>query len=75
VKIKAIKNYKKNNTSGFKGVTWDKSRSKWKAHIHIERKIKNLGRFDSPEEAAIAYNEAALKYFGEFAFLNTIPHK
>lgn len=68
------KKIQKNNTSGYKGVCWDKNRQKWKTHIHVDGKIINLGRFDTKEKAAIAYNEAALKYFGEFAYLNFIPH-
>jgi hypothetical protein len=69
------KNIQKNNTSGYKGVCWDKIRNKWKSAIHVNGKIINLGRFFTKEEAAIAYNEAAVKYFGEFAYLNVIPHK
>ena len=69
------KKIQRNNTSGYKGVCWDKARNKWKSGIHVNGKIINLGRFDTKEEAARVYNEAALKYFGEFAYLNVIPHK
>lgn len=58
--------------SEFKGVTWDQSRNKWKAHIMVNKKTINIGRFDSEIEAAIAYNSAAVKHFGEFAHLNKV---
>ena len=45
---------------------------KWHARIRNNGKYINLGRFDTEEDAAKAYNEAALKYFGEFACLNQI---
>lgn len=63
---------RKRNTSGYKGVTWDKQRSKWKAQITINYKHKSLGFFNSKEDAALCYNEGAIKYFGEFALLNII---
>ena len=62
----------KNNTSGFKGVTWRKSRKKWVAQIMYKRKGYGLGYFTDKIEAAKAYNEAAKKYFGEFAKLNEV---
>ena len=62
----------KNNTSGYKSVSWDKRREKWRAQIMINRKNKFLGYYDDPREAARAYNEAALKYHGEFAVLNEV---
>lgn len=58
----------KNSTSGFKGVHKDKDR--WRSEIKINRKMKNLGRFKNPEEAAKAYDKAAKRYHGEFAYSN-----
>lgn len=63
----------KNNTSGFKGVCWNKKSSKWHAQIRFETKKINIGFFDCKIQAAKAYNAAALKYHGEFANLNQIP--
>jgi hypothetical protein len=42
-------------TSKYKGVFWDKSRSKWRAEITINNKNNYLGRFDTEEEAYQAY--------------------
>lgn len=58
------------NTSGFKGVWWDRARGKWSAEITVKYKKYSLGRFLSATDAARAYDEAALKHFGEFARLN-----
>lgn len=62
------RNYKKqkNNTSGFKGVTWHKKMKKWVAQIQS----KFIKAFDSKEEAALAYDKRAKKLFGKFAKLN-----
>jgi hypothetical protein len=65
----------KNNTSGFKGVTWHKNGKKWRSFIKVDYKQIHLGLYDSKIEAARKYNEAALKYFGEFALLNQIEGK
>ena len=56
--------------SGFKGVSWDADRGKWRACISIKHKYKQIGRFENIITAARAYNAAAVKYFGEFAFIN-----
>lgn len=56
-------------TSKYKGVSW--SRGKWQATIKVNNKAKFLGYFTDEKEAAAAYNEAALEYFGGFARLNT----
>ena len=56
----------KNNTSGYKGVYYDKSRSKWRASITVDCKNIKLGRFNTPEEAHNAYCAASKKYHGEY---------
>jgi len=59
-----------NNTSGFKGVGWHKRDQKWYARISVNGKVKNLGYYSTPEEAAVVYDKAALGYHGEFAVTN-----
>ncbi len=63
------------NNSKYKGVWIRKSLfngNRYQAHIFHEGKNITLGTFDYEVDAAIAYNEAAKKYFGEFANLNVI---
>lgn len=55
------------NTSGFKGVSWDKSRGRWFVSICVGGKQKNLGRFDCVEDAIAARNAAAERLHGEFS--------
>lgn len=60
----------RNNSSGFKGVTWHKGDKKWQAQVLINRKMKYLGSFSSAEEAAKVYDEFVIKTFKEFAITN-----
>ena len=46
------------NTSGYRGVSYFKRDKKWKAQITIDNKEKHIGYFNTPEEAAIAYDAA-----------------
>lgn len=65
----------KKNKSGYKGVSLNAKSNKWYAFIRVERKSIFLGSYNNKEDAAIAYNRAAVQYFGEFAHLNVIPHR
>ena len=55
------------NTSGVKGVTWNKLNKKWYSQIKINRKQIHIGQFDELSDAAAAYERAAKTHFGEFA--------
>lgn len=62
-----------NNTTGYKGVvlrTW----GRYQAQIMHFRRCHYLGLFDSPEDAAMAYNKKAIELFGEFANLNEVKN-
>jgi hypothetical protein len=66
------KKWKKKTSSKYKGVTLRKDINKWRARINVNRKRINLGDFENEEDAAEAYNTAAILYFGNFARLNVI---
>ncbi len=57
----------RNNTSGYKGVFFNKRFKKWTAIIGVDGKLKHLGYFKSPKQASIAYKKAQKIYHGEFA--------
>ena len=60
------------SASRFKGVVFHRINSKWQARIAIGGKHQSLGYFHLEEDAARAYNGAAILHFGEFAHLNEV---
>jgi hypothetical protein len=65
----------KDNNSGYKGVSFHKQHKKWLSRIIVDYKIFHLGYFTNKHCAACAYNNAALKYHGEYANLNQLVMK
>ena len=57
----------KEGASKYTGVSFDKSMSKWKAVIDIDRKTHHIGCYENDEEAAADYARAVFKYKGERA--------
>lgn len=58
---------RRDNTTGYKGVTFSKQRQKYKAQIWLNGVNNHLGFFTCPKEAHEAYKKAAATLFGEFA--------
>ena len=56
----------KNNTSGHKGILWDKKREKWLVRITLEKKHFYLGRYENLEEAIQVVMSERARLHGEF---------
>jgi hypothetical protein len=64
-----------NNTSGYTGVCWDKTKEKWIAYIKVYKKAIHLGRYINKEDAVKARKEAEELYFGEYSYDNSISRE
>jgi hypothetical protein len=62
-------------SSKYKGIVYRARKKLWLARITINGKSKYIKRYKSEIDAAKAYDEAAKKYFGEFAYLNFPPEQ
>jgi hypothetical protein len=60
-------------TSKYKGVSWRKDRNMWSANICVNDHRMYLGLYILETDAARAYNAAAKKHFGNFAYQNELP--
>lgn len=65
----------KNSTSQYLGVHKRKDSNKWLSVIHKDRIQYTLGRFETENQAAEAYNKKALELYGKNAFINIIVKK
>lgn len=54
-----------NNTSGYRGVSWNKGVSKWHAYIKVRGKRIHLGFYNCPEEASAAYEQKRFEFRGD----------
>lgn len=62
----AVNSKRREATSPYRGVVWDRHRQKWAAYIRVNGKSRNLGRYETEIEAANAYRQEAVKVYGEF---------
>jgi hypothetical protein len=62
----------KNNKSGYKGIYFNKRTNRFDVYISIDKKQRRVGVYKDVKDAIKNYNEAAIKYYGEFANLNKI---
>lgn len=65
----------KNRSKGSRGICFNQLSKKWKAYIRVNGKNTHLGYFKTKTLAQNAYDESALKHYGQFAVLNRKKHK
>ena len=63
-------NLKRSNKSGYRGVCWAPREKRWRATIKAEGRQTGCGYYMNPVDAALAYDSAAIKYYGQYAVLN-----
>jgi hypothetical protein len=52
---------RKDGTSGYRGVSWDKGKTRWRAQIEVNGQKQYIGLFDTPKAAHAAYLAAKLR--------------
>lgn len=67
---------RKDNSSGYKGINWDKQHNKWVVRIQTNNKRVFIGRYKSLDDAIAARQKAEDKYHGEWSYDNSqlIPY-
>lgn len=75
--ISKIKNMKPGvaNTSGVRGVYYEKSSGKWRARLRFQGKIMSFGMYTKFEDAVTARKEAEVQYYGKFLEAQEHPQK
>lgn len=64
-----------NNKTGYKGVTYDRDSKKFRAFVTKDGCQMHLGFYETPEDAAKAYNVKAEELYGDIAVLNDVNHE
>jgi hypothetical protein len=69
---KTSRGVRADNRIGYKGVGKNPNGTKYTSYIIRDGKKKSLGSYSSPDEAALAYNRAAIELWGEYAWTNKV---
>ena len=62
------------NTSGYKGISWNKNLNKWYAYINVNKKRIHLGFYSEFNDAVAARKSAEEKYHGEYSYDNSMGY-
>lgn len=68
--LRNVRPQRRNTSSQFKGVYYDKSRNNYQAYVSLDGKRHTLGRFKNEKDAARAYDKKAMELHGKFACTN-----
>jgi len=72
-RIETTQRKPKQKVAKYRGVVLDTRTGKWHALIMVRKQEHHLGAYETPEQAAAAYNREAVKFFGAAAVLNVMP--
>lgn len=64
--MRNLNHKRSNNSSGYRGVCYDKNSGKWLSYIYVNSKQIKLGRFSEIKDAALAFDKAAKELFGPY---------